>query len=53
MKLDEITKREKALHIINTKIQTDGMDSLIDLTGLVGGFDISQKDISLLETCRI
>lgn len=48
--LDEITKREKGLKIINNKIQTDGISSLIDLTGLAGGFDVTPEDISLLET---
>lgn len=48
--LDEIKKREKGLSIINKKIQSNGIDSLIDLTGLAGGFDVSDEDISLLET---
>lgn len=48
--LDEIRKREKGLKIINNKIQTEGIDSLIDLTGLAGGFDITPEDVSLLET---
>ena len=50
IKLDEIKKREKGLRIINTKIKTEGIDSIIDLTGLAGGFDVTPKDISLLET---
>ncbi|MBR0471336.1 MAG: TIGR03576 family pyridoxal phosphate-dependent enzyme [Methanosphaera sp.] len=48
--LDEIRKREKGLKIINNKIQTEGIDSLIDLTGLAGGFHITPEDVSLLET---
>jgi len=48
--LDEIRKREKGLKIINNKIQTEGITSLIDLTGLAGGFDITPEDVSLLET---
>ncbi|RAP54517.1 MAG: pyridoxal phosphate-dependent protein [Methanosphaera sp. rholeuAM130] len=48
--LDEIRKREKGLSIINKIIKSKGIDSLIDLTGLAGGFDVSQEDISLLET---
>ncbi len=50
IKLDEIKKREKGLKIINSKIKTEGIDSIIDLTGLAGGFDVTPKDISLLET---
>lgn len=48
--LDEIRKREKGLKIINNKIKTEGISSLIDLTGLAGGFDVTPEDISLLET---
>lgn len=48
--LDEIRKREKGLKIINNKIQSEGISSLIDLTGLAGGFDVTPEDISLLET---
>lgn len=50
MMLDEIKKREKGLKIINSKIREDGIDSIIDLTGLAGGFNISPEDASLLET---
>ena len=50
IELDEIRKREKGLKIINNKIKTAGIDSLIDLTGLAGGFDVTPEDISLLET---
>ncbi|WP_455645624.1 TIGR03576 family pyridoxal phosphate-dependent enzyme [Methanosphaera sp.] len=48
--LDEVKRREKGLKIINSKVRNDGIDSLIDLTGLAGGFDVSPEDISLLET---
>nr|WP_295164616.1 TIGR03576 family pyridoxal phosphate-dependent enzyme [uncultured Methanosphaera sp.] len=48
--LDEVKRREKGLSIINDKIKNDGIDSLIDLTGLAGGFDLEAEDISLLET---
>lgn len=37
--LNEVKRREKGLKIINQKIKNDGVDSLIDLTGLAGGFD--------------
>ncbi len=50
IELDEIKKREKGLRIINSKIKTEGIDSIVDLTGLAGGFDVTPKDISLLET---
>ena len=48
--LNEVKRREKGLKIINQKIKDDGVDSLIDLTGLAGGFDLTLEDISLLET---
>ena len=38
IELNEIKKREKGLKIINEKIQSEGINSLIDLTGLAGGF---------------
>lgn len=50
IELDEIKKREKGLRIINSKIKTEGIDSIVDLTGLAGGFDVTPNDISLLET---
>lgn len=50
LSLDEIRKREKGLSIINKTIRNDGIDSLIDLTGLAGGFNVTPEDISLLET---
>lgn len=48
--LNEIKTREKGLSLINHKITNYGMDSLIDLTGLAGGFDITSEDITMLET---
>lgn len=48
--LNEVKRREKGLKIIKNKIENDGIDSLIDLTGLAGGFDVTPEDISLLET---
>lgn len=48
--LNEVKRREKGLKIIKSKIENDGIDSLIDLTGLAGGFDVTPEDISLLET---
>ncbi len=48
--LNEVKRREKGLKIINNKIKNDGINSLIDLTGLAGGFDLAPEDISLLET---
>ncbi len=50
IELNEIKKREKGLKIINEKIHNEGINSLIDLTGLAGGFDVTSEDISLLET---
>lgn len=50
IELNEIKKREKGLKIINEKIHNEGIKSLIDLTGLAGGFDVTSEDISLLET---
>lgn len=50
MIFDEVKIRENGLSIINDKIQNDGIKSLIDLTGLAGGFNIEMDDISLLET---
>ena len=36
--LDEVKKRENALSIIKDIVESDGRDSLFDLTGLSGGF---------------
>ncbi len=48
--LNEVKRREKALKIINNKINNDGIESIIDLTGLAGGFELTNKDIGLLKT---
>ncbi len=48
--LNEVKRREKALKIINSKINNGKIDSIIDLTGLAGGFELTDKDISLLKT---
>lgn len=48
--LDEVKKREKALAIIKNIVETEGRDSLFDVTGLSGGFIASYSELSLLET---
>ena len=48
--LDEVKKRENALSIIKSIVETQGRLSLFDLTGLSGGFIASPSEISLLET---
>ena len=48
--LDEVKKREKALAIIKNIVETEGRDSLFDVTGLSGGFIASSYELSLLET---
>ncbi|MBQ9160533.1 MAG: TIGR03576 family pyridoxal phosphate-dependent enzyme [Methanobrevibacter sp.] len=48
--LDEVKKREKALAIIKNIVETEGRDSLFDVTGLSGGFIASSSELSLLET---
>ena len=48
--LDEVKKRENALSIIKGIVESDGRDSLFDLTGLSGGFIADSSEISLLET---
>lgn len=50
IELDEVKRREKGLKIINEKIKNDNVNSLVDLTGLAGGFDLTSDDMSLLET---
>lgn len=50
IELDEVKRREKGLKIINEKIKNDNVNSLVDLTGLAGGFDLTYDDMSLLET---
>ena len=48
--LDEVKKREKALLIIKDIIDKKGRGSLFDLTGLSGGFIVSDNELDLLET---
>ena len=48
--LDEVKKRENALSIIKYLVETEGRNSLFDLTGLSGGFIADSSEISLLET---
>ena len=50
MQLDEIKSREKGLFLINNIITQKGVESIIDLTGLAGGFNITPEDITYLET---
>lgn len=47
--LNESERREAALKIINFKVK-ENRQNLYDLTGLSGGFLLSQEDIGLLET---
>ncbi|MCC7553484.1 MAG: TIGR03576 family pyridoxal phosphate-dependent enzyme [Methanobacteriaceae archaeon] len=47
---DEIKKRENAFAIIDDIVSKKGRNYLFDLTGLSGGFIVSDKDLSLLET---
>lgn len=48
--LDEVKKRENALHVIKDIVMNEGRENLFDLTGLSGGFIASNEDINLLET---
>ena len=48
--LDEVKKRETALNIINTIINTQGRNALYDVTGLSGGFIANENDLNLVET---
>ena len=48
--LDEVKKREKALNIIKTIINTQGRNALYDVTGLSGGFIANENDLNLVET---
>ena len=48
--LDEVKRRETALHYLAHLVKQDGREALFDLTGLAGGFPLSQDDIALLET---
>ena len=45
IELDEVKRREKGLKIINEKIKNDNVNSLVDLTGLAGGFDLTSDDM--------
>ena len=48
--LDEVKKRENALFVIKDKVESEGRQSLFDLTGLSGGFIADSSELSLLET---
>ena len=48
--LDEVKKRENALFFIKQLVENKGRNFLYDLTGLSGGFLVSDKDLNLLET---
>ena len=48
--LDEVKKRETALNIIKTIINTQGRNALYDVTGLSGGFIAHENDLNLVET---
>ncbi len=48
--VDEVKKRENSLKIIDSILKKDGRKALYDLTGLAGGFKLSQEDMDLLET---
>jgi L-seryl-tRNA(Ser) seleniumtransferase len=48
--LDEVKRRETALQHVAHLVKKDGREALFDLTGLAGGFPLTQDDIALLET---
>lgn len=48
--VDEVKKRENSFKIINSILKQSGRNALYDLTGLAGGFRVSQEDLDLLET---
>jgi L-seryl-tRNA(Ser) seleniumtransferase len=48
--IDEVNRREAALRIIKSILQSKGRDGFYDLTGLAGGFPILSEDKGLLET---
>ena len=48
--VDEVKKRENSFRIINNILKQNGRNALYDLTGLAGGFELSQGDLDLLET---
>lgn len=48
--VDEVRKRENSLNIIDSILKKSGREDFYDLTGLSGGFKISNEDMNLLET---
>ena len=48
--VDEVKKRENSFRIIDSILKQSGRSALYDLTGLAGGFKVSQEDLDLLET---
>lgn len=48
--VDEVKKRENSLRIINFILKKYGREDFYDLTGLAGGFKLSEEDMDLLET---
>jgi L-seryl-tRNA(Ser) seleniumtransferase len=46
----EVKKRENSLRIINSILKKYGREDFYDLTGLAGGFRLSDEDMDLLET---
>ncbi len=48
--LDEVKRRESAMKIIRSRVRSNGRTSIYDLTGLAGGFPLSDGDMALLET---
>lgn len=48
--VDEVKKRENSLRIINSILKKYGREDFYDLTGLAGGFKLSEEDMNLLET---
>jgi L-seryl-tRNA(Ser) seleniumtransferase len=48
--VDEVKKRENSLQIINSILKKWGREDFYDLTGLAGGFKLSNEDMDLLET---
>ncbi|WP_414469343.1 TIGR03576 family pyridoxal phosphate-dependent enzyme [Methanobacterium sp. ACI-7] len=48
--VDEVKKRENSLRIINFILKKYGRENFYDLTGLAGGFKLSEEDMDILET---
>jgi L-seryl-tRNA(Ser) seleniumtransferase len=48
--VDEVKKRENSLNIIKSILKKYGREDFYDLTGLAGGFKLSEEDMDLLET---